>query len=742
MFLDRLEIQGFKSFANKTIIDFSATRTKTSRGKITAIIGPNGSGKSNIADAIRWVFGEQKIKSLRGKKTEDIIFGGSDTRPRSGMTQVTIALSNDGDTLPIELKNIEITRRLDRGGEGEYLLNRKKVRLLDIELLLAKAHFGQKTYSVISQGMIDSLLTAVPEERKKFFDEAAGIKEFQIKRDLATNKLELTLTNLKEIKMLIEEIEPRLSSLTRQVNRLKRRTEIETKLREKLYQYYGILWHDYTVSLEKLSSLRFALIEKKKIVQKTQKEIEIQLQLLEKEEIDPSVLSLPIQKIYQSLLEEKTNFREQEITLRHKIEMEQHMKERMPSIKSLSEIIDDLDAFTESLILIIKKTASLNQPDQWKTCTNEFQVIVDDLKNYIKNLKQPKKPEITPPSPVLTKELEKITLTISKLNKNIEETGQKINLLQEENKKNRGKFFDLQRNFQNQQNELNKLIREENEISIEITRLSTRREDLEHELNEENILLKDIESKIPKKENTENIFSEIRSMKHQLELIGGIDPETMKEYEETKERYEFLSNQTSDLEKAMNDLVTIIEEMDTTIREAFQISFQSIQEHFKKYFKTLFRGGEAELILQKENETPVKELLEEKGIGKKKNNVLGIEISAKPPGKKIKNIQMLSGGEKALTSIALLCAIIATKASPFIVLDEVDAPLDESNALRFGEILEELSEKTQFIIITHNRISMERAGLLYGVTMNTDGVSRLLSVKLENKTISKTTSSS
>ena len=232
-----------------------------------------------------------------------------------------------------------------------------------------------------------------------------------------------------------------------------------------------------------------------------------------------------------------------------------------------------------------------------------------------------------------------------------------------------------------------------------------------------------------------------------------MDEETQNEYQETKTRYDFLKEQSTDLEQAIKSLEQIIEELDKSIKEQFDKAFKEINREFQKYFKVLFNGGQAELLkvsaeeIKKEEKEQAESAEgqvqpEEEGIlaqadkfekrikERERESYSGIEIKAVPPGKKIKTISMLSGGERALTSIALICAIIYNNPSPFIVLDEVDAALDEANSERFNSILEELAKKTQFIVITHNRVTMHYSHVLYGVTMGDDGISKLLSVKL------------
>ena len=195
MFLQKLELQGFKTFAKKTSLAFHGP--KSGDHALTTIVGPNGSGKSNLADAIRWALGEQSLKLLRGKLAEDVIFAGAEGKARAGFAEVSLTFNNEDHTMPIEFTEVTITRRLYRDGTSEYLMNGSAARLQDIQLLLAQANVGQRSYSVIAQGMIDHVLVASPEERKDFFDDATGVKQFQIKRHQAMLKLKRTYENLR-----------------------------------------------------------------------------------------------------------------------------------------------------------------------------------------------------------------------------------------------------------------------------------------------------------------------------------------------------------------------------------------------------------------------------------------------------------------------------------------------------------------------------------------------------------------
>jgi len=229
VYLEKLEIQGFKSFAKKTVLEFP--EKVKGLHSITGVVGPNGSGKSNVADAIRWVLGEQSIKTLRGKKSQDVIFSGSDKKSKLGFAEVSLYLNNEDKQAEIDYTQLIITRRVYQSGEGEYLINNNKARLTDIQMLLAKANFGQRSYSIIGQGMADSVLSASLQERKELFDEAVGVRQFQIKREQALNKFKGTRENLAQTELTLQEIEPRLKSLTRQVKKLEKREEIEKELK-------------------------------------------------------------------------------------------------------------------------------------------------------------------------------------------------------------------------------------------------------------------------------------------------------------------------------------------------------------------------------------------------------------------------------------------------------------------------------------------------------------------------------
>ena len=234
MHLRRLEMQGFKTFATRTVLEFTPG--------MTAIVGPNGSGKSNITDAIRWVLGEQGNRHLRTKKSEDVIFAGSTKRPSLGMAEVTLVLDNSGGWLPIDFSEVSISRRAYRSGESEYLINNNRVRLRDVLDLLLKANVAQDSYAILGQNMIETVLALKPEERRVLIEEAAGVRHYRTRLDESRDRLAATRENVDRVNMLISEISPRLTALERQAERAQRNKQLSHELSEALQSWYTVQW--------------------------------------------------------------------------------------------------------------------------------------------------------------------------------------------------------------------------------------------------------------------------------------------------------------------------------------------------------------------------------------------------------------------------------------------------------------------------------------------------------------------
>ncbi len=1026
MFLQRIELQGFKSFANKTVLEFPSPQApgKGGSGKkhsVAGVVGPNGSGKSNVVDAVRWVLGEQSLKLLRGKKSTDVIFSGSSRKAQMGMAEVSLHLNNEDGSAPIDYTEVVISRKIYRDGSSQYLINKNEVRLFDIVMLLAKANFGQNTYGVIGQGMVDKIVNYSNQERKEFFDEATGVKQFQIKRDRSVNKLKKSRENVAQADALIKELEPHLKSLTRQVNRLRQRQQIEAELRQEQVRYYAKVWSELNSQYDEAAVSYNSLDKQKSAKEAKLEELEAELEGMggqsgRVEEFDK------LKSEYDSLNDEKNSLLQELAVVRGKMDLEyskvgkQNLSWLENKKQEIASDIRELEAQEKSAAAkleklgeeLARKQEEINRINGELTVwQNNFQVLQDEfyraksgdrtnfslepakavlrLKstvsgihgavsqlgrieskyeaalstaagnrlwavvvesdevavkciNYLKenrlgtvtffplnrvssygpsreaqdmaqengaeglavdlikfDSKYTKVFEQVFGSTVVVRDLEAaraigigrermVTLDgdvmekggamrggfrksdsmkwavldslvapsqeeklrqISELKSKIDreyvrketllsEMGEvkvavqvaesegkasslrlqglrkekdriegeikegqltpeeqdqffkelkakkesmeksaeamdkklfaakeridKFNSVEEEKKR---KVFSLQQEMHGLQNELNAVMASLNDVKVELARIETRKEAVFTSMKEDlgddflpksNVDISEVEVEVAK--------SKIEKLKKSLESIGGIDPEVETEYKQVSERFEFLSKESEDLHGAIADLEKVVVELDKVIKQQFEEEFKKINQDFSRYFKQLFEGGSAKLVLAQKEVTEAEEAAAEvaeavvgtEGVAedeassteatetKEKKVVhvedksflanMGIEIEACPPGKKIKNITSLSGGEKTMTALALICAIINNNPSPFIIFDEVDAALDESNSSKFSFIVEELARKTQFVIITHNRAIMSHADVLYGVTMQGDGVSRVIGLKL------------
>lgn len=742
MYLQKLEMQGFKTFAKKTVLTFLPP--KENLYPITAIVGPNGSGKSNSTDAIRWVLGEQSLKLLRGKNSEDVIFSGSEGRGRAGFAEASLSFNNEDHAMPIDYDHVTITRRLFRDGTSEYILNEAPVRLSDIQLLLAQANVGQRSYSVIGQGMIDHILVSTPEERKTFFDDATGVKQFQIKRHEAILKLKRTLENLNDVEMLLKEIEPRMRSLKRQATRLEQREEVERQVRTLEERYYGSLWWQLVDEIDGAKNQVEHSIAQVTMVQNELTVLEEKTKAIEGVETKDEGL-VTLQKRYREMQKVRDDIRRSQFETEKNVELAKVRAQSHWAPLPLTKIVEEVAEVVQNLkgLKILKGIEEVMRV---------VETILERSEKLIFRLQRPNPEDIKPDAELLAK-LTRLKEEERRLDGELKGIEKEIDSFAVKEQKVRTNLIDIQRAFRAKQQELHALEQTHNAHEIEHARLEERQRGLMKEMDEfmKNAAVNLRLTRVKKEQRMNELYPEIQRLRYKLELIGGIDPETVKEYVETKERFEFLDSQVKDLHQAIRSTEKIIKKLDEKIEKQSKKVFAEINKKFEQYFRILFNGGSCALVkvtreeLEHVNEVTPERAFAETGeavreemdgiqeeLKRHVEQVVGVEIQATPPGKKMKALNLLSGGERALTSIALLSAIMDVNPSPFVVLDEVDAALDEANTFRFAAILEKLAEKSQFIIITHNRATMEKADVLYGVTMGDDGVSNLLSVHLDD----------
>ena len=263
-FLKRLELQGFKSFAPKTVLDFPA--------RIVAIVGPNGSGKSNIIDALRWVLGEREAKQLRGEKLENLIFSGTPKHPAAGLARVALYFDNKGKQLPLDFEEMAVMRKIDRSGTSQFFCNDAEVRLKDLLPILARARLSSRGLNMIGQGESDVFVKSTPEERRMMMEEVLGLREFRIKKNQSERRLENARINMDKVKAMLDELAPHLRVLRRQKNRFEKRNEVEIELRELENRYFSF---HYQALEKELKDLVLPMEQLQKAAKEKQREIEI-----------------------------------------------------------------------------------------------------------------------------------------------------------------------------------------------------------------------------------------------------------------------------------------------------------------------------------------------------------------------------------------------------------------------------------------------------------------------------------
>ncbi len=754
MYLKKLELNGFKSFATKTVLDFLPDCDISNGGKcgITAIVGPNGSGKSNVADAIRWAIGEQSSKNLRGKKSEDVIFAGTEGKSKLGSATVTLYFDNTDKRIPIEFSEVAITRKVFRNGDGEYFINGSRVRLLDVVDLLAKAGVGKDSYCVITQGMSDAVLNATPLERRAIFEDAAGVKQYQIEKERALRKLESTKENLARVDSLTVEIEPHLKNLRRQAEKAGQAKDIAARLRSKQELLYGYLWHLFTEERGGLLSRRAGI---ESTIQSYESEVNVlreearkaslametnatedtmerELQLL-REVLNQTMRALTVLEGRKEIEEEKRKERE-EIEIipvdLHFVQarLEEVGKLQLELIDKLSHVekLEDLQDIKEFATVIRQRVADLRAQAGEGSVKMKKVTAMPDAERAASDERLA----------ALESEMATLKQSIAESEAAIAEKQRVLSETREAGRTERETFFAKERSLREKEHLLNLKKDELNDLKVGLARVEVREEDLTALVREELSVAPEslvYDGTLVERDKLER---EVARLKVEVEQVGAIDPLIVDEFQETEKRFVFLTTESEDLKRAIELLKEVIREMDGKIDAAFHEAFKEINKQFAEYFKIIFGGGKASLEIikvktRKSGEEPEDADDAAEAEASPEAYEVGIEISACPPGKRIHNLSMLSGGERSLTSLALLFAIISHNPPPFAVLDEVEAALDEANSRRFSKMLSELSEHTQFIAITHNRATMAQAALLYGVTMAKDGISKLLSVRLD-----------
>ena len=839
MRLNKIEIKGFKSFGDKTVINFN-------KG-VTGIVGPNGCGKSNVVDAMRWVLGEQKTSLLRSDKMENIIFNGSKSRKKLQLAEVSISFDNTKNLIPTEYSTVTVTRKYFRSGDSEYLLNDVKCRLKDITNLFLDTGISSNNYAIIELSMVDNILNDKDNSRLSLFEEAAGISKFRKRKKETFNKIKQTESDLDRVEDLVYEIEKNLRSLKRQAKQTEKyysykeeyknisinvalknsensrlRQEESKKKLEKLENENTKVSSDLAKKNAAIESSKSSLIPYEKKLQRKQEDLNKILDKIRDHEEMIRIKEEKSKMLNENISELKKSIKfDQESNKRSKFSITSIDKELKSSKKLLKKNLDKLDENKKQFLKYEEKLKNQNiKISDIKDVEEQFLEISNNIKNITNKKSQLEKLlslEKIDKNKIL-KNLDSLDIEIKSIDKSfkiIEELFRednketiRINKMFSDKSKDLSSseidYNNLKSKIESLEKELeyksitydfNKKRIDENQLKLqssekEYATLSSVKDDKDDILinlyNDKSSSEKDLENsendyykikstidlddtsvrELQKKKdiNTE-LISELKTniydtdldlnsiyqrisvefdiklesckidkelfenssveklekrrdkLKDKIEKIGQINPLAMEAYKEIQERHEFIIKEREDLFEAKDSLLKTIQEIDLVAKESFIESFEKIKDNFKTVFRSLFTDDDDCDLVINDPENPLES---------------SIEIMAKPKGKKPLTINQLSGGEKTLTATSLLFAIYLLKPAPFCVFDEVDAPLDDNNIDKFNKIINKFSSSSQFIIVTHNKRTMNNADIIYGITMPEQGVSKVVPVDLRN----------
>ena len=712
MHLKSIELSGFKSFAKKSALEFSSP--------IAGIVGPNGSGKSNTAEAFRFVLGEQSMKSMRGKRGPDLIWTGNDKTPRANRARVAVAFDNTQKLLDIDFDEVVVERIVHRDGVNEYAINGSKVRLKDIAELLASANIGASGHHIISQGEADRILGASEKDRREMIEEALGLKAYHYKKTESEKKLEKTTENMKEVKMLRRELAPHLTFLEKQMEKLERSRELAGQLNEALVRYVR---GERAYIEEETARLTAAEVQPKEAIVRIDTAIAA-IHETHTTDTTPSAELTALDARAGRLRDERSELERHRGRLEGQIAFvrDQHTHTDGVAVESVP--------FSRVETLLSDIARDIEHAQMHKD-VSALSGILGRIKTFISDTKgaSAQAEKVAPQAlETLEHELVQVNESLSALESEESALGlERENLLasmqdaQQHEREAQKRYFELKDERRTAERALEDLQREAQHLMRITERLSA----VEYDMKE--AVPPGRAEHAPTRAAQEDAYRDIERMQARLEEAGFVDDDTVREFEETKERDAFLAREVDDLEQSKKTLLEVLDTLEGELATRFESGLDKINDEFKKFFAMLFDGGDAKLsLVAKKKKGEDGEVFDDEDVKP------GIEINVQLPRKKVATLDVLSGGERALTSIALIFAMSQVNPPPFIILDETDAALDEANSRKYADMVRALSEKSQLILITHNRQTMEAAGELYGVTMGNDGVSKLLSVKFDD----------
>ncbi len=738
MRLKHIEIAGFKSFAKKAMLSFDTS--------VTAVVGPNGSGKSNVVEAFRFVMGEQSMKSMRGKSGADLIFRGAGSKLSRAAVSITFdnsdkifAFQTGEEKSPVLFDTVTFTREIFADGTSKYSLNGTEIRLKQMVELLSSVNIGTSSHHIISQGEADGILRANTRERREILEEALGLKVYHFRIKESESKLARATETLKEVQSLRRELAPHLKFLQKQVEKIEKAREIRTQLEDALVRYLATERTTLVSEESRITEAHTFILTKKKSLEETIATLPSDTTSADTTAKDIGAVKVHLAGIRDSRrsIEQKINRLEGQIEA-HRAILAQARTYSDAAVAIPAEEYHQLIADLEFLMTAIREAQSVQAVQEVIARAEPILVRLKSHENRDEESTQTHTLDLKD----LALAIEDLQRDLTKLVADEEASQNKLVTLEQEREMTMARVQESTRERYEVQSELAQCDAELQILAISKNAFVERKGYFDAELKEAAFMFGPTflhtlqKAEVVPELDLHSAKRDIDRLKIRLDEHAGIGNDVVDEFSATQERDVFLARESADTEASIRNLESLIIELKRVLDERFTTGVKTINERFGEFFKTMFGGGSAFLSVtaekRRKRKTEEDEDMELEDENDERFMERGIDVHVNLPEKKVKELQMLSGGERSLVSIALLFAISQVNPPPFLVLDETDAALDEANSRRYGDMIEVLAEYSQLIVVTHNRETMSRASVLYGVTIGADGGSKLLSIKFDD----------
>jgi chromosome segregation ATPase len=754
--LSSITIKGFKSFPERTRLEIAPG--------VSVIVGPNGCGKSNITDAVLWAMGEQSPLAVRGQTMQDMIFAGGDGESPRRYAEVEVVLDN-GDGGPGEFSEISIRRRLDRNGDGEYRLNGARCRLVDVIEALADANLGHEMHSVISQGRVEEIVHSRPRERRLLVEEAAGLGKHRKRRRRAQLKLERTQDNLDRALDVEREARSRLRPLKRQAQAADIHARLERESAELRGRLLASELHVHGTDLARAERAAATAREARQEV-----ESELAKVAAKRTEIEERLADRDRERTAEwgrltamRAAHERLSVRSEALAAR-RAELATELERQRTTLGALAEEAatggddagDPVGAGLQRIGAALEEatrahrgaTDAANDGER----ANEVARIRDATERAASGarrveglLGRRRQDSLEGRIVAAAAVLERLDVLLDVAAGTRDAVGERAEGL-ERRMLDRGDAEDFTARLREcsqaesgLQSRLHATGEAVTEAEVKAAHLRDRRDEASAELERvARTLGREVEPATDALESAqrEEIERKLERLARRREALGPVNPLAEREYAEALEHVEQLAEQRVDLEAALAELDGLITDTDRKIRTAFEETFEATQRNFEELVEHLFPGGRGRLRLVDERSPRLvlggesEEKSEE--AEPDQNPEQGVEIEVTPAGKATRKLSLLSGGEKALVALAFVFAVFLARPSPFYILDEVEAALDDANIDRFLQLVRRFSDRAQFVIVTHQKRTMDAADVLYGVSMGKGGITKVISRRLSH----------